>query len=814
MSRICFVSYEIHPTTAGGCGVLIHHAAAHLLQNDHEVVLLLDLAPLEFDLFAKKHRLDLPHADHCYPYRVDDLCQDFPWSPQEVPNIFQWKSLRFAHALQNLFELESLDFVEFFEYCGAAYYSLATKLYSSPSHPTPIGLRLHGSMELLDRHEAANPATPHRYVMYGMEHAAMTLAEAVLSPGRSYYEHYYKGLYDLAEDRVIVSQPPQWHFPEVRRERGDDASNIVFIGKISELKGVEQLVKAATLFLQDNPQVQCSVDVIGREPLESPFPGEYKRYLQTLVPPALRHHFHFPGFLAHEAMAPHLEKARFAVFPNRIESFCYALHEVYEAGVPIIANDIPAFREFFKHNTNALLYDGSTHGLYEAMTRLYHDSALCRRLSRPHPVATQPLGNYYDDPQIRGSARSATTADPIRPLILLLTGGNLHNDRKTLASLAAQTFTNFELLCLRPAVSTAEDSFHWLGSTWTAYDTSGNVRHALDLYTTSALLLLNSGDELDPEWLELAVGAHRAKSELGFSGTWLSHRGCVLVSDLDLAPEAYPHWHGSRLTRTLLRTQPGLLLLDTFDPQLGAMGEVGYLWQTIRRWGPGCLLPQPLLRAHEPHDEEPNPRHLAYLLSQYTPPGESRQALLTALSNVDNGATPSPESTPFARPVSTPGAEPLVARHQAQLRFLQSDRLYTFLDGLRGSRLHRLLRQLISRNRNVATIHALHQRDPQSAGCEVWLLSAHQEPNSPPIPWHFTENVAGDWTFRDDPKAPYGRVAVSEQGRLLVPLYGCNPVLRFLVHPWSGQVKVTFNRRTHLLNLYSSEARDFHLHLN
>ena len=55
MSTILFVSYEIHPTTWGGAGVLLHHAAVQLLSEGHRVVFLLD--PLERE--AALRQLDL-----------------------------------------------------------------------------------------------------------------------------------------------------------------------------------------------------------------------------------------------------------------------------------------------------------------------------------------------------------------------------------------------------------------------------------------------------------------------------------------------------------------------------------------------------------------------------------------------------------------------------------------------------------------------------------------------------------------------------------------------------------------------------------
>jgi len=130
MAVICFVSYEIHPTTAGGCGVLIHHAADRLLRDGHDVVLLLDCSQGIFAKFRDKDRLTFAVPDRVRCYRVDDLC---PASLAKPTTVFQRKSPRFATALRAVLEREHVDLVEFFEYCGPAFYALAERL--SPNTP-------------------------------------------------------------------------------------------------------------------------------------------------------------------------------------------------------------------------------------------------------------------------------------------------------------------------------------------------------------------------------------------------------------------------------------------------------------------------------------------------------------------------------------------------------------------------------------------------------------------------------------------------------------------------------------------------------
>src|SRR5439155_798365 len=248
MSVICFVSYEIHPTTRGGCGVLIHHAAERLLAAGHDVVLLLDMPEPAFRRFVTHHR-------------------------------------------------------------------------------------------------------------------ALELAEAILTPSRTYFARYYRPLYGLDADRVVVSPPPRQQFPSVAR-RPDPAGpfTILFLGRLSVLKGIEQLVHAAVRLVKRRPDLPFTVELIGHDTDVLPSGQIYGAYLRSLIPGELRDRFVFTGQLPHGEVAARLAHALFAVFPNRVESFCYALHEVYDAGVPVIVNDLPSFADFFRHEDNALVYDGTTEG--------------------------------------------------------------------------------------------------------------------------------------------------------------------------------------------------------------------------------------------------------------------------------------------------------------------------------------------------------------------------------------------------------------------------------------------------------------------
>jgi hypothetical protein len=147
--------------------------------------------------------------------------------------------------------------------------------------------------------------------------------------------------------------------------------------------------------------------------------------------------------------------------------------------------------------------------------------------------------------------------------------------------------------------------------------------------TRDAMVVLWAGDNLAPAWLAVSARVLARRPDVAFAGTWLSYAGGVLPSTLDIMPEAYPFEHGTALTRTLMRTVPDRPLLDVFDPDLGALGEIGYLWRVVAERGHGCLLPRPLIEIAESPAGMLDRHLLSFLVLRYGGPFADRLALLT-----------------------------------------------------------------------------------------------------------------------------------------------------------------------------------------
>lgn len=619
MRTICFVSYEIHPTTPGGCGVLLHHAAELLLRRGRRVIFLLDVPRADFERFDRHDRAAFSSAGNCRAYDVQELAADMPAETREaIPSVPMFRSFRFAWALRKLLEREpDIDYVEFFDFCGVAYYALLDRLFG-PSRPRGpvLGVRLHGTIERIDEVGATRCWDLERYRLYAYERAALRLAETVLTPTPGFYQAYYQGRYAVPPERVVVSQSPRLDFPRVaRRPRPGEPFRIAFVGRIFHLKGVDQLVQAAVLLMRRRPELRFQVDLIGYDSRESPLGDSQAAFLRSTIPPDLRERFDFCGHLSHARILKRLEKVLFAVFPNRFESFCYALHEVYDAGVPVIVSPLPAFRAFFEHERNALVYDGTTEGLLAAMQRMIDDPALRESLCRPYAVAEQSLGDFYDAPRALAElAPAGPSQGGLRALAVVLCDGHEGAAQSTIDSLARQTRRAAEVVCLLPPRPDHQELFWWLGRGWAACTPEGRPRCAGELLTADALAVFRAGDVPAATWLETCAGVLERRPAAAFAGTWALRGGRLLPSFLDVAPELFPFENGAMLTRTLVRTQPGRLLADLFDASLAELGEIGHLWLAVQQHGPGVLHPQPLISLGSDPPSQPEPALLEYLL--------------------------------------------------------------------------------------------------------------------------------------------------------------------------------------------------------
>lgn len=627
MTTICFCSCEIHPTTRGGAGVFVHHAARKLLADGHRVLLLLDLPRKDFNRFDQVERARWEGSQRCRAFLVEDLCAPLAIGLEEASTPAQFKSLRWATALQTLGDVEPIDLVEFYDFTGPAHATLSRRAFGQLPAIRAVAVRVHTPLDLIDSVGGTRYLDRDRWSMHALERFTFRHADAVLVPSASFYQESLRDRYQIEPARAVVSAPAMGE--GLRDERGnphatprgaDAPMMIAFLGRMFQIKGVDQFVHAGLEVLRRNPDLNLSFDVIGSDSSESPLGDSYAAYLQSMIPEPLRARFRFPGHLSHESLGERLRHSSFVVFPSRLESFGYAMHEARAFGMPIIVNDIPAARDFLIDGLDALVYDGRTDSLVHAMERLLHDGDLRRRLATSRTRLPEPLGDFYRQPR----ALRATCEEPeLQDATVLVLG---HAD-VTLAALSAQTRRPAQVVHLHDTTPDAEETVWLLARPWHARDERGHPVSFSELRTSQALVLLQAGDQPAPDWLALCLAALNSDPAIGFAGTWGSRAGRVIPSLLDIAPECWPFEHGSALTRVLVRTATGLPLFDVIDPAFGSLGDVARVYRAIESCGPGVLLPEPKIELAEDARDPADASLLKFLLARFSPTLGDRAAI-------------------------------------------------------------------------------------------------------------------------------------------------------------------------------------------
>lgn len=384
-NHIVFVSYEFQPINKGGCGVFIWNAVKRLLEEtDIKITVLLDVSLNEIANFKKNnsyypHRLEVTTVTELLEGTILEANFD------DFSNIYLWKSYQFHQSLLVLNKRSEFNHVEFFDYAGAGYFSVMSNKYSKAFGETMISVRAHCTIDLMDAEQKQNDLNYEKFIMYEMEKETLQNADQVLVPSLSWKE-LYRTRYNIDEDIFIVSPLPLELNDTPEYSYNDEQKDVLFYGRLFELKGVDLFVEAAITYIQLNPETNTRFILVGYAGLTNKG-GAYDQYLKDLIPDQYRAFFKFTGFVEKKQLNELLRSVAVAVFPNYVESFCYSIHELYVAGVPIICSDIPAFTNYFEDGVNSLVFrKNSSFQIYEKLNILMNNPNLRRKLSYPFPV--------------------------------------------------------------------------------------------------------------------------------------------------------------------------------------------------------------------------------------------------------------------------------------------------------------------------------------------------------------------------------------------------------------------------------------------
>src|ERR1051326_1996124 len=203
----------------------------------------------------------------------------------------------------------------------------------------------------------------------------------------------FVGEYFPAHSRVI---PNGIDFPRFNTrlappdELADARPTVLFVGRLEKRKGLRYLLRAWPLVLQRQPDARLVIVGRGR-PLEG-----YKRFAarQGWTPADVV----FAGYVSTEDLPRYYQACDVFCAPNTgQESFGIVLLEAMAAGAPIVASDIPGYRDVITHGMEGLLVERQKPAaIADAVARLLGSPELRASMRR----AGQAKAQRFDWPRV------------------------------------------------------------------------------------------------------------------------------------------------------------------------------------------------------------------------------------------------------------------------------------------------------------------------------------------------------------------------------------------------------------------------------
>jgi phosphatidylinositol alpha-mannosyltransferase len=211
---------------------------------------------------------------------------------------------------------------------------------------------------------------------------------AVSSAARDFVGEYFPSDYRIIPNGIDFRRFNQ-PYPPLERFT-DDRPTVLFVGRLEKRKGLRYLLRAWPLVLDRVPDARLVVVGRGR-PLEG-----YRRF-------AARQGWSeddvvFAGYVSAEDLPRYYQWCDVFCAPNTgQESFGIVLLEAMAAGAPIVASDIPGYRDVITHGEQGLLVERqNSEALADAMLRLLADPQLRARMRQ----AGQRTARGYDWPRV------------------------------------------------------------------------------------------------------------------------------------------------------------------------------------------------------------------------------------------------------------------------------------------------------------------------------------------------------------------------------------------------------------------------------
>jgi glycosyltransferase involved in cell wall biosynthesis len=370
--RVCFVTFEVAPFTAGGIGTFMHNTLKAYALCDAKIhVLFVGQQRIEEAAFRAVfpsvflHLLD--------PNTYDDS-DDGPDDPPRrfMESRFQWYSHVVMRELKRLAEQHGpFDVIEFPDWGGYAFYSAQEKLCGRAFRSTKLAVRLHATDSLLRNYEV-RPWGYENLLLADLERKALADADVIVGHLESTVSEYAKryGFDDAWRHKVVVGPPPVTVGHPARKTTIVDPKHtpILFTSKLQSIKRPELFLQGVCAFALAHPEYSGEIIITAFD-----FVAEYGARIRSLVPPKLKERVRFVSGLPKEAREALISRS-VVVLPNAFEAFCFAAYEASLLGAIVVLNgDNVSFGEGtpWEHGKNCYKFQGTSDSLSATLREIF-----------------------------------------------------------------------------------------------------------------------------------------------------------------------------------------------------------------------------------------------------------------------------------------------------------------------------------------------------------------------------------------------------------------------------------------------------------
>jgi glycosyltransferase involved in cell wall biosynthesis len=332
---IAFATRELWPfVTGGGIGRVLHSTTALLAPEAEVTVITREAFRDDYDRMCSSGDPRLPHPDVRFEFIRDP--EGFELGPFSS-FAHCWSALVYER-LCDLYPDGGPDLVEFNDYMGEGSVTTQARRSGHPSmRNTRVLVRLHTSLEMVDSLNGT-PESEELRAIYTLERGSLARADHILSPSSaviSAYRRFY-GDHGVAPPTHV---PPVIALPSdepTREPPPGSRTRLLYVGRLQRIKGVEELIRAATRLERDD----WELTLVGGDTDTGPDGGSMRDHLQQLASGHER--IRLQEAVPHERVIQIMDEHQVLVIPSHWECWSVVAREALSRNRPVLATPVGA----------------------------------------------------------------------------------------------------------------------------------------------------------------------------------------------------------------------------------------------------------------------------------------------------------------------------------------------------------------------------------------------------------------------------------------------------------------------------------------